>query len=76
MSDEKCNCLQTVSDKWPEPFNKPIMFNMKDGQMSANRWHVKVYTLNKSGTIKSNSSAQLQINFCPICGYQLTEELK
>ena len=77
MNDkEKCNCLQQVSERWPEPFNKPIMFDRKTGQMSADRWHVKVYALNKSGTVKSGSSAQLQINYCPICGCELIEPKK
>ena len=72
---EKCNCLQTISDKWPEPFHKPIMLNRGNNQLSAGEWAVKVYELNLSGTIKSRSQGHLMINFCPICGCQLTENI-
>ncbi len=74
MNDKKkCNCLQEVSERWPEPFGKPIMFNMENGQMSASVWAVKVFTLNPSGTIKKSSMSHLMINYCPICGCELME---
>ena len=70
----KCNCLEQVSKKWPEPFHKPIMFNRENGQMSASDWAVKVYELNPSGTIKSKSQQHLILSYCPICGCKLIDE--
>ena len=72
MSD-KCDCLQQVSERWPEPFQKPIMFNQDDGLTTD--WAVKVFTLNKSGSIKRGSQSHLMINYCPICGCKLGQEL-
>ena len=73
---EKCNCLQQVSEKWPEPFGQPIRFNMEDGQLLAGEWAVKVYELNPSGTIKKGSQSHLMLNYCPICGCELVEKEK
>ena len=74
--NEKCNCLQFISEKWPEPFGKPIRFNTEDGQISAGEWAVKVYELNPSGTIKSKSLSHLMLSYCPICGCKLVEPKK
>ena len=73
--DKQCNCLQQVSERWPEPFGKPIRFNMETGQMNVSEWAVKVYELNPSGTIKKGSQSHLMLSYCPICGCQLAEEL-
>jgi hypothetical protein len=73
--NDRCNCLEEVEKRWSEPFGKPIRFNLENGQMSVSEWAVKVYELNPSGTIKSKSISHLMINFCPICGCQLAEEL-
>ena len=77
MNDkEKCNCLQFISEKWPEPFHKPIRINMENGQMSVDEWAVKVYELNPSGTIKKGSQRHLMLIYCPLCGCKLAEPEK
>ena len=70
-----CNCLQTIKDRWPEPFEQPIMINRKkDFNMEVGDWAVKVYSLNSSGTIKAGSLQHLILSYCPICGCKLTED--
>lgn len=70
MNNHKC--LETVAEKWEQPFSKPLTFNRETGDLSASQWAVKVYNLTKGGNISKTESAQLFINFCPLCGEKLT----
>ncbi len=71
---DKCTCLKLVTERWPEPFEKPIIVNhKKDFNLEAGDWAVKVYALNPSGTIKQGSVQHLFLNYCPLCGCKLVE---
>jgi hypothetical protein len=73
---KKCDCLKQIQERWPEPFERPIMVNQELG-LEVSDWAVKVYALNPSGTIKKGSVQHLMLTFCPICGNRLrrlTEE--
>lgn len=72
---DKCKCLKLVKERWPEPFEKPIVINReKDFNMEESNWAVKVYDLNSSGTIKQGSVQHLILNYCPLCGCKLVED--
>lgn len=73
---EKCNCLEMIKERWPEPFERPIIVNReKNFNLDVSNWAVKVYQMNPSGkTIKQGSIQHLMLNYCPMCGCKLTED--
>ncbi len=73
MNDHEC--LTALAERWDGPFERPISWNPKTGQMNAPEWMIKIYKLTKAGNISKNGGGYLHIDYCPLCGANLTEPI-
>ena len=70
MSDHPC--FDTIRERWEAPFEKPISFNRKTGELTTDTWVIKVFNWTKSGNVSKRDSGYLQISYCPMCGKDLS----
>lgn len=55
------------------PFEKPIFYNNKTGELKAGGWHVKMMpSLPTSNKPDSKHCITVRLEYCPWCGAKLT----
>ena len=70
--DPCCQAIEQPMEKYDYPFEYPIRFNAKTGDMKADKLCIGVGKLTPSGNLSTRGRGWIIVNFCPFCGEELT----
>ena len=69
-----CGVLEQLETEFGGPIERPVSFNLKTGEMSAESWAIHLYHLTAGGAISKKSAPFIIFTYCPFCGKRIQEK--
>lgn len=74
VADDKATCcglLEALSQTYPFPFDRPIVFSIAKSSMDALDWAIRMLYRTPNGSISQKVGPIMFISYCPFCGKKL-----
>lgn len=68
-----CALLDVISEEFPFPFSRPIVWSQKEVTLSTKGYAVQLMRTTPSGRISTKNMETMFFHFCPFCGTKIDE---
>ncbi len=69
-----CGLLEALSELYPLPFDRPIVFSMEENTLNALGWAIRLLNRTPKGNVSQKLGPVMFISHCPFCGKKFEEK--